>query len=111
MMQFDGDTLRGILEGQACDLDIHDANGFPRGKKLPAQIVLKYAELGLYVGVGNRKRIRYIRPRASVTLLNEGSRTTVRLRAGDVPVPPMIREHLTTRCLSWPPPQIKIGNN
>ena len=53
----------------------------------------------LYVGVGNRRRIRFIRPRSSQVILNAGSQTTQRLNDGfgrNI-AHPLIREHRSTQ--------------
>lgn len=49
----------------------------------------------LPVGIGNRRRIRFLRPRESRTVLNGGSQTTQRLKdpAGVNISHPVIKEH------------------
>ena len=49
----------------------------------------------LFVGIGNRRRIRFLRPRTSTTILNAGSHTTQRLQdgAGVNIAHPLIKEH------------------
>ena len=52
----------------------------------------------LCVGIGNRRRVRFIRPRTSKTLLNAGSQTTQRMNDGfgrNIAAP-FIREHRAT---------------
>jgi hypothetical protein len=84
-MQFEGDDLCRILNGQAETVEVYGSDGFLRGD-LPAAITARMT-LSAYVGVGNRRRIRYIRPldgakttpREVMQELRNGSRTTVRL--------------------------------
>ncbi len=61
-MQFDVEETRGILGRQTDLVAIHDRSGFPRGGALEPLLVLKCVNLALYVGIGNRRRIRYLRP-------------------------------------------------
>jgi hypothetical protein len=48
-----------------------------------------------FVGIGNRRRIRFLRPLASHSILNAGSHTTRRMNNefGESIAPPWIREH------------------
>jgi len=52
-------------------------------------------DLDLFVGIGNRRRIRFLRSRTQVFALNPGSRTTRRLKGErEVNIAhPLVREH------------------
>ena len=79
-MQFDGDVLLTILKSQTEPVEVYDSGGFLRGDL--AAVTAAGMSLGAYVGVGNRRRIRYLRPlkaAGSVEDLQNGSRTTSRL--------------------------------
>jgi hypothetical protein len=81
-MQFEGEELRGILNQQSDLVAIHDRCGFPRGEALEPLLAIKSVGLDLYVGVGNRRRIRYLRPLADAARppWRGGSHTTERIR-------------------------------
>ena len=81
-MQFDGEDLRGMLNQQADLVAIHDRSGRPRGEAIEPLLAIKSMNLELYVGVGNRRRIRYLRPVADVARHQwcGGSHTTERRR-------------------------------
>jgi hypothetical protein len=51
--------------------------------------------LDLFIGIGNRRRIRFLRSRTQKFPLNAGSHTTQRLKgeAGLNIAPPLVREH------------------
>jgi hypothetical protein len=80
-MQFDGEELRQILKRQTEGVEVYDAAGFARGE-LAAALAARMA-LSAYVGVGNRRRIRYLRPLKGASDPNDlhnGSRTTTRVK-------------------------------
>ena len=79
-MQFEGEDLRGILNQQPDLVAIHDEGGFPRGEPLNPLLAVKCLNLDLFVGVGNRRRIRFLRGRTRTFSLNSGSHTTERRR-------------------------------
>ena len=94
-MQFDGDALAGILAQQKQDVALRDANGYTCGD-IPAALALRMVEHDLYFGIGNRRRIRYLRPCAqSRRDWCGGSHTTRRMKdaSGVVFSAPLIREH------------------
>jgi hypothetical protein len=55
--------------------------------------------LDLFVGIGNRRRLRFLRSRTQQFALNAGSHTTQRLKGeGDVNIAhPFLREHRPVR--------------
>jgi hypothetical protein len=79
-VQFDGKSLLGILEHAENAIDLRDENGGLRGP-ISQRLALKLAESGSYVGIGNLRRIRYLRPLTRLCALNGGSHTTRPVRA------------------------------
>lgn len=80
-MQFSGADLRGILANQRAAIDVRDHNGGPVALGVPVVRAVKGIDLERYVGVGNRSRIRYLRPMPAEWSLNLGSKTTHPVRA------------------------------
>ena len=94
-MQLEGERLLSILKASCgAAVDVHNAEGRLLGS-VPLKIALELATSGQYVGVGNRRRIRYLRPLTRVYSLNRGSQTTVRMRdrSGQTMGGPWVREH------------------
>jgi hypothetical protein len=80
-MQFSGPQLRAILANQRDGLDVRDQNGGPVMVRVPVARALRVLDLERYVGIGNRARIRYLRPAVSTRGLGSGSQTTREVRA------------------------------
>jgi hypothetical protein len=78
-MQFDGGDLLAILCGQGDAIDVRDGNGGL--KSVPVALAVKALDLRGYVGVGNKTRIRYLRPIPGRWQLNSGSQFTRPSRA------------------------------
>jgi hypothetical protein len=57
-------------------------------------------DLDLFVGIGNRRRVRFLRWRTQIFAVNAGSHTTQRLKseAGAHMAHPLVREHRPVRC-------------
>ena len=96
-MQFAGGQLATILNAQNQEVEVYDSEGFLRGEVRP-QIAVRIASRGNYVGVGNRRRIRYLRPLDGVfdiRRLHDASRTTRRVKndRGQLISGPWFREH------------------
>jgi hypothetical protein len=80
-MQFEGSVLLEILNRQIEPVEVYDSGGVLQPRKLAPKTAARMS--GLYFGVGNRRRVRYLRPvngAGSVKDLNNGSHTTMRLR-------------------------------
>jgi hypothetical protein len=92
-MQFKGVELAAILESQAEPVGVFDDSGLFREDAEPA-IALKIACDGQFVGIGHRKRIRYIRPASTRLGCSGGGQTTRRIvnDAGVIISAPKIRE-------------------
>jgi hypothetical protein len=94
-MQFEGEQLLAILN-TSCEIavEIHNAAGRVVGT-VALKTALVLAASGQYVGVGNKRRIHYLRPLTQIYALNRGSQTTVRMSdSGGLAVGgPWVREH------------------
>lgn len=80
-MQLEAREAVQILQGQDCAVEVKDDGGFVRGTITPASAAFKI-EAGTHVGVGNRRRVRFIRPLGStmtLAALRNASRTVRRV--------------------------------
>ncbi len=95
-MEFSGPQLSAILERQAPAVAVFNLAGVCTGEVAPG-MAAKIATEGRYVGIGHKKRIRYIRP--AQCGLWHGHRTTERLRGegGQIIAPPWIQKHVADR--------------
>ena len=93
-MQFDGPRLIDILGDQSEDVGVKSGSYGIVAVVSPSE-ALQLAETGLYFGVGNKRRIRFLRRVGASAVLNAGSRTTQRIRneAGAVCAAPFHIEH------------------
>jgi hypothetical protein len=81
-VQFENNQLVTILKRQFEEVDVYDACGNLRGSVAPG-IAARISSNGQFVGVGNSRRIRYVRPLGSAiscAALQNASRTTRRIR-------------------------------
>lgn len=92
-MIFDGLDLQTILAKSDNQIELRNEHG-RRVRLISSQDALAL-NLDLFVGIGNRRRIRFLRARTREFSLNGGSRTTMRLtdRGGVNISHPLIREH------------------
>lgn len=60
-MQFHGSQLNTIIAKQTVPVDVNDSQGF-RCVTLQPAAALDLVARGEYVGIGHKRRIRYIRP-------------------------------------------------
>jgi len=80
-VQFDGDSLLRIIFKQPLGpVEVRDATS-SFGHPVPRRFALELVASGKYVGIGNRNRIRYLRPLVTLGVLNAGSRSTRPVRA------------------------------
>src|SRR3990170_68722 len=96
-MQFAGQQLEAILSVQDRAVAVYDSDGFLRDEVRPKTAV-RIAAAGNYVGIGNRRRIRYLRPlngTFDLRRLHDASRTTRRVTndEGQLIGGPWFREH------------------
>jgi hypothetical protein len=92
-MIFDGEELREILGRTPNLMQMRNTHG--RCYRMVSGAEALALDLELFVGIGNRRRIRFLRSRTSMFRLNAGSQTTRRLQGeGGVNIAhPLLREH------------------
>jgi hypothetical protein len=96
-MLFEGQELREIIGRTYNVIELRNEHG--RCCRLLSSTEALGLDLDLFVGIGNRRRIRFLRGRTREFAVNAGSRTTQRL-TGETGVniaPPLIREHRSVR--------------
>lgn len=91
-MLFDGEELREIVDRTPNVIEIRNEHG--RCCRILSSAEALALDLDLFVGIGNRRRIRFLRWRTRKFVVNAGSRTTQRLKGeADVNIAhPLIRE-------------------
>jgi hypothetical protein len=94
---FDGQELRAVLGTTDNEIELRNQHG--RCQRTVSSEEALALDLDLFVGIGNRRRIRFLRLRTLQYALNAGSRTTQRLKnaAGNHIAHPLIREHRQAR--------------
>ena len=92
-MVFTGTELTNLLGRSDNDIEMRNQHG--RYCRMISHKDALALDADLFVGIGNRRRIRFLRPRTSATILNAGSHTTQRMKDGfGVNISqPLIREH------------------
>lgn len=101
-MLIQGDALVAKLRTQqAAVMEVRWNHGGPRGE-VPIADAIRLAASGSYVGVGNQKRIHYLRPVTTIYPIRAGSSFTRRLDDGfgRKVAPPWVVEH-GSRGNSW----------
>jgi hypothetical protein len=96
-MLFDGQELRAVLGRTENAIELR--NEYGRCRRLVSSDEALTLDLDLFIGIGNRRRIRFLRQRTQQFALNVGSHTTKRLkdRGGTHIAHPLIREHRRPR--------------
>lgn len=92
-MFFDGQELREIVGRTLNVIELRNEHG--RCCRILSSAEALALDLDLFVGIGNRRRIRFLRWRIRKFVVNAGSRTTQRLKgeSGVNFAHPVIREH------------------
>jgi hypothetical protein len=92
-MLFTGLELTDVLGRSGNDIELR--NQYGRCCRMLSRHEALALDPNLFVGIGNRRRIRFLRHRASNTILNAGSHTTQRMNDGFglSIAPPWITEH------------------
>lgn len=92
-MLFEGEQLREIISRTAGEIELRNDHG--RCCQVLSSDDALALDLDLFVGIGNRRRIRFLRCRSQKFILNAGSRTTKRLKgeAQTNIAHPLVREH------------------
>jgi len=92
-MLFEGKELREIIGRTSNEIELRNEHGrFCRFLSSTQALVL---DLDLFVGIGNRRRLRFLRSRTRKFSMNAGSHTTQRLK-GEAEMNiahPLVREH------------------
>jgi hypothetical protein len=94
---FDGEELRSIISSTANVIELRNEQG--RCYRMLSSAEALALDLDIFVGIGNGRRIRFLRRRTQKFALHNGSKTTERLRngAGINISHPLIREHRRLR--------------
>ena len=97
-MFFEDQELREVIRRTSTNIELRNEHG--RCCRILSSADALALDLNLFVGIGNRRRIRFLRTRTQRFALNTGSHTTQRLkgRAAVNIAHPLIREH---RPCSW----------
>jgi hypothetical protein len=96
-MLFHGAELREVIDRTPSPIELH--NEYGRCVRVLSSAEARALDLDLFIGIGNRRRIRFLRSRTLKFAVNAGSRTTQRLKdeAGVNIAHPLIREHRQVR--------------
>jgi hypothetical protein len=99
-MVFLGQELRDLIARTPNEIELCNVHG--RCCRILSSTEALALDLELFVGIGNRRRIRFLRSRTRVIALNAGSHTTQRLKGQDEVniAHPLVREHRAVRCTS-----------
>jgi hypothetical protein len=91
-MLFDGQELKDILSHSSKQIELR--NEYDRCYKTISASQALSLDVDQFIGIGNRRRIRFLRLRTQKFMLNAGSHTTQRLKGADGKniAHPMIRE-------------------
>ena len=92
-MLFDGRELRDIIARTPNEIELRNAHG--RCCRILSSADALALDLDLFIGCGNRRRIRFLRSRTEKFAVNAGSHTTQRLK-GDAEMNiahPLVRQH------------------
>jgi len=96
-MLFVGEELREMLHRNPNWIELRNEHN--RYCRMLSSAEVAALDLDLFEGIGNRRRIKFLRSRTRDTPINSGSRTTQRLKgqAGINIAHPLIREHRRVR--------------
>jgi|HubBroStandDraft_6_1064221.scaffolds.fasta_scaffold508424_1 hypothetical protein len=96
-MLLEGPQLGEMIRQTGTDIELR--NEYGRICRILSSVEAIALDLDLFIGVGNRRRLRFLRPRSGRIVFNAGSRTAQRLtgEAGIYIAHPAIREHRTMR--------------
>jgi hypothetical protein len=96
-MLFHGAELREVIDRTPNPIELH--NEYGRCVRVLSSGEALALDLDLFIGIGNRRRIRFLRSRTRKFAVNAGSRTTQRLKgeAGINIAHPLLQEHRPDR--------------
>ena len=97
-MLFDGQELRELIGRTPNAIELRNEHGHCCRTLSSAEALA--LDLDLFIGIGNRRRIRFLRGRTQNFAINPGSQTTKRLKGeADINIAhPLIREHRPAQC-------------
>ncbi len=97
-MLFDGQELSKIVGRTSNEIELRNEHG--RCCRILSSAEALALDLDLFVGIGNRRRIRFLRRRTQKFAANAGSHTTQRLKGetGANIAHPLVREHRPVWC-------------
>jgi hypothetical protein len=97
-MLLEGQALRELIARTPNEIELRNEHG--RTCRFLSKAEALALDLNLFVGIGNRRRIRFLRSRTTQFAVNAGSRTTQRLKgkAGINIAHPLVREHRPEWC-------------
>lgn len=92
-MLFERQELRDIIGRTPNKIELRNEHG--RCCRVLSSTEALALDLDLFVGIGNRRRVRFLRRRTKMFAVNAGSHTTQRLKseAGRHIAHPLVREH------------------
>ena len=96
-MLFEGQQLRDLIARTPNEIELRNTHG--RCYRTLSTVEALALDLDLLIGIGNRRRIRFLRSRTQKFPLNAGSHTTQRLKGeGEINIAhPLVREHRPIR--------------
>jgi hypothetical protein len=96
-MLFEGQELRDIIGRTPNKIELRNEHG--RCYRMLSSAEALALDVDLFVGIGNRRRIRFLRSRTQRFALNAGSHTTQRLKGkAEVNIAhPLVRQHRPVR--------------
>ncbi len=96
-MLFESQELRDVIDRTLNDIELRNEHG--RCCRMLSRAEALTLDLDLFVGIGNRRRIKFLRGRTQKFAANAGSHTTQRLKgeSGTNIAHPLIREHRPVR--------------
>ena len=96
-MFFEGQQLRDLIARTPNEIELRNTHG--RCYRMLSTVEALALDLDRFIGVGNLRRIRFLRSRTQKFPLNAGSHTTQRLKGdGETNIShPLVREHWPVR--------------
>ena len=96
-MLFEGELLRKLIARTPNQIELRNEHG--RCCRLLSSYEALSLDLDLFVGIGNSRRLRFLRPCTQTFAINAGSHTTQRLNGEGVTniAHPLFREHRPVR--------------
>lgn len=96
-MLFEGQQLRDLIARTPNEIELRNTHG--RCYRTLSGVDALALDLDLFIGIGNLRRVRFLRSRTQNFTLNAGSHTTQRLKGeGEMNIAhPFVQEHRPVR--------------